>query len=95
MSDFDLDDIQFVGNTSKEANEERRKVAAELARLQAIEAAARDLFPTIGWWSDGYDDAVVYRCVGCDVERDDVQNGTDTHHESCRVGKLIAALDAK
>jgi hypothetical protein len=75
--------------------EERNQAVTELERLRAIETGVKELLPTIAWWSDGYDDAVVYRCVGCDVERDDVQSGVDTHHENCRVGKLIALLDRK
>jgi hypothetical protein len=65
----------------------------KIARLQAVEVAARELTTTgFFWWSDGDDDRITYRCLGCDVDRDDIQSGVDKHHPSCRVGKLAAAL---
>jgi hypothetical protein len=67
--------------------------AAQLAALrEAVEAAREIANSGLLWWSDGYDDGVVYRCEGCDAERDDIQSGVETHHKNCRVGKLYAAL---
>jgi hypothetical protein len=77
----------------RHAIKKARALEAENARLQAIEAAARELTTTgFFWWSDGDDDRITYRCLGCDVDRDDIQSGVDKHHPSCRVGKLAAAL---
>jgi hypothetical protein len=86
-------DMNGFESDAYKAAAELAELRAKLERLEAVEAAARELTTTgFFWWSDGDDDRVTYRCLGCDVERDDVQSGTDSHHESCRVGKLFAAL---
>ena len=56
-------------------------------RLRAIEAAAREVSDSgIVYWLDGWDDANIKRCSGCDFV------WGEGHDADCKVGKLAAAL---
>lgn len=73
---------------ANDLNNIAEQAAAELARLRAIEAAARIVLESgIVFWLDGYEGGAITRCAGCDFV------WGEGHHQDCKVGKLAAALN--
>jgi hypothetical protein len=66
------------------------KLEAQASRLQAIEAAARELVDD-AWVLDQHeDDGGTPSCLWCDIPKEDA--AIEGHFHNCKIGKLASAL---